>query len=74
MVRRQIYEVLKRQQASDVLDVEKLIFFEKSKDRGDGIKVRFLAEYLRDVAPFCIGKEAKRESGWFVLPNAPKFP
>ncbi len=74
LVRRQIYEVLKRQQASDVLDVEKLIFFEKSKDRGDGIKVRFLAEYLRDVAPFCIGKEAKRESLWFVLPNAPKFP
>jgi len=60
LVRRQIYEVLKRQQASDVLDVEKLIFFEKSKDRGDGIKVRFLAEYLRDVAPFVL---AKKQSG-----------
>ena len=60
LVRRQIYEVLKRQQAADVLDVEKLIFFEKSKDRGDGIKVRFLAEYLRDVAPFVL---AKKQSG-----------
>lgn len=60
LVRRQIYEVLKRQQASDVLDVEKLIFFEKSKDRGDGIKVRFLAEYLREVAPFVL---AKKQSG-----------
>ena len=60
LVRRQIYEVLKRQQASDVLDVEKLIFFEKSKDRGDGIKVRFLANYLREVAPFVL---AKKQSG-----------
>ena len=60
LVRRQIYEVLKRQQASDVLDVEKLIFFEKSKDREDGIKVRFLAEYLREVAPFVL---AKKQSG-----------
>jgi general secretion pathway protein D len=57
LVRRQIYEVLKRQKASDVLDVEKLIFFEKSKDRGDGIKVRFLAEYLREVAPFVLSKK-----------------
>ena len=31
LVRRQIYEVLKRQQASEVLDVEKLIFFRKVK-------------------------------------------
>ena len=29
LVRRQIYEVLKRQKASEVLDEEKLIFFEK---------------------------------------------
>ena len=57
LVRRQIYEVLKRQKASDVLDVEKLIFFEKSKDRGDGIKVRFLADYLREVAPFVLSKK-----------------
>ena len=57
LVRRQIYEVLKRQKASDVLDIEKLIFFEKSKDRGDGIKVRFLAEYLREVAPFVLSKK-----------------
>lgn len=60
LVRRQIYEVLKRQKASDVLDVEKLIFFEKSKDRDDGIKVRFLADYLREVAPFVL---AKKQSG-----------
>ena len=57
LVRRQIYEVLKRQKASDVLDVEKLIFFEKSKDRDDGIKVRFLADYLREVAPFVLSKK-----------------
>ena len=57
LVRRQIYEVLKRQQASDVLDVEKLIFFEKAKARDDGIRVRFLAEYLREVAPFVLEKK-----------------
>ena len=57
LVRRQIYEVLKRQKASDVLDVEKLIFFEKGKSDGAGIKVRFLAEYLREVAPFVLEKK-----------------
>jgi general secretion pathway protein D len=57
LVRRQIYEVLKRQQASDVLDVEKLIFFEKAKASDDGIRVRFLAEYLREVAPFVLEKK-----------------
>ena len=57
LVRRQIYEVLKRQKASEVLDVEKLIFFEKGETNGAGIKVRFLAEYLREVAPFVLEKK-----------------
>jgi general secretion pathway protein D len=60
LVRRQIYEVLKRQKASDVLDEEKLIFFEKNKATGAGFKVRFLAEYLREYAPFVL---EKKESG-----------
>ena len=60
LVRRQIYEVLKRQQASKVLDEEKLIFFEKNKGQEAGFKVRFLAEYLREFAPFVL---EKKESG-----------
>ncbi len=60
LVRRQIYEVLKRQKASEVLDVEKLIFFEREKEKGSGFKVRFLADYLREVAPFVL---EKKESG-----------
>ena len=60
LVRRQIYEVLKRQKASEVLDVEKLIFFEKKSGQGTGFKVRFLADYLREAAPFVL---EKKESG-----------
>jgi general secretion pathway protein D len=60
LVRRQIYEVLKRQKASQVLDEEKLIFFEKNRSQEAGFKVRFLAEYLREFAPFVLEKE---ESG-----------
>ncbi|MDA8774171.1 hypothetical protein N9N13_00460 [Opitutales bacterium] len=60
LVRRQIYEVLKRQKASVVLDEEKLIFFDKNKDDRTGFKVRFLAEYLREFAPFVL---EKKESG-----------
>ena len=51
-VRRQIYEVLKRQKAAEVLDVGKLIFFEKEKSSGSGFRVRFLSEYLEEFAPF----------------------
>jgi general secretion pathway protein D len=54
LVRRQIYEVLKRQKASEVLDIEKLIFFQREKTEGSGFKVRFLADYLREVAPFVL--------------------
>ena len=54
MVRRQIYEVLKRQNASDVLDEKKLIFFEKDNADGSGFRVRFLADYLREFAPFVL--------------------
>ena len=57
LVRRQIYEVLKRQKASVVLDEEKLIFFDKNEDGGTGFKVRFLAEYLREFAPFVLEKK-----------------
>jgi hypothetical protein len=57
LVRRQIYEVLKRQKASDVLDVEKLIFFEREKTEGSGFKVRFLVDYLREHAPFVLEKK-----------------
>jgi general secretion pathway protein D len=57
LVRRQIYEVLKRQQASEVLDAEKLIFFKPDADVGSGFKVQFLAEYLQKEAPFVLTEE-----------------
>lgn len=60
LVRRQIYEVLKRQDASQVLDDDKLIFFEKESGSGSGIKVRFLTEYLKKEAPFVL---ERKESG-----------
>jgi len=60
LVRRQIYEVLKRQNASDVLDEKKLIFFEKDNADGSGFRVRFLADYLREFAPFVLDD---KESG-----------
>ena len=52
LVRRQIYEVLKRQKAAEVLDVEKLIFFEREEASGSGFRVRFLSDYLKEFAPF----------------------
>jgi general secretion pathway protein D len=57
LVRRQIYEVLKRQQASEVLDAEKLIFFKPDDDVGSGFKVQFLAKYLEEEAPFVLSEE-----------------
>ena len=57
LVRRQIYEVLKRQNASSVLSEEKLIFFENEEGVGTGFKVRFLSEYLRLSAPFVLDTE-----------------
>ena len=57
LVRRQIYEVLKRQKASEVLDNEKLIFFERNEKVGSGFKVRFLVEYLKENAPFVLQKK-----------------
>ena len=54
LVRRQIYEVLKRQGAAEVLDQEKLIIFSRDEALGAGFKVRFLADYLRDEAPFVL--------------------
>ena len=57
LVRRQIYEVLKRQGASEVLDAEKLIFFKPDHDVGSGFKVQFLAEYLEEEAPFVLSDQ-----------------
>ena len=54
LVRRQIYEVLKRQGAAEVLDQEKLIIFRRDDALGAGFKVRFLADYLREEAPFVL--------------------
>ena len=54
LVRRQIYEVLKRQDASAILDSEKLIFFKPDDEVGAGFKVQFLAEYLKENAPFVL--------------------
>ena len=54
LVRRQIYEVLKRQNAAKVLDQEKLIVFRRDDALGSGFKVRFLADYLREEAPFVL--------------------
>ena len=41
LVERQIYEVLKRQKASEVLDEEKLIFFTRDESKKSGFQVRF---------------------------------
>lgn len=57
LVRRQIYEVLKRQKASEVLDPDKLIFFKSDQKVGSGFKVQFLSEYLEKEAPFVLSKE-----------------
>ena len=57
LVRRQIYEVLKRQGAADVLDAEKLIFFKPDNEVGSGFRVQFLAEYLEREAPFVMTEE-----------------
>ena len=57
LVRRQIYEVLKRQDAAKVLDQEKLIIFRRDDALGSGFKVRFLADYLREEAPFVLTKK-----------------
>ena len=54
LVRRQIYEVLKRQEASAILDSEKLIFFKPDDEVGAGFKVQFLAKYLKENAPFVL--------------------
>jgi len=54
LVRRQIYEVLKRRKAAEVLDEEKLIFFRRDKALGSGFKVRFLTDFLREEAPFVL--------------------
>ncbi len=54
LVRRQIYEVLKRQEASAILDSEKLIFFKSDDEGGAGFKVQFLAKYLKENAPFVL--------------------
>ena len=62
LVRRQIYEVLKRQEASAILDSEKLIFFKPDDEVGAGFKVEFLAEYLKENAPFVLTEKGDGRS------------
>jgi len=57
LVRRQIYEVLKRQQASEVLDAEKLIFFKPDDDVGSGFKVQFLSQIFRRKSSLCFNQK-----------------
>ena len=57
LVRRQIYEVLKRNDELDVLDLEKLIFFGSDRSLGSGFKVRFLMDHLRENAPFALTEQ-----------------
>ena len=62
LVRRQIYEVLKRQKAAEVLDSEKLIFFEPDEQLGSGFKVRFLSDFLSENAPFVMTEEGDNKA------------
>ena len=54
LVRRQIYEVLKRRDDAKTLDAAKLIFFRKDENVGSGFRVQFLSDYLKQVAPFVL--------------------
>ncbi len=48
---RQIYEVLKRRDMQKSLDEAKIIFFERDQKTGEGHRVRFLRDYIRESAP-----------------------
>jgi len=57
LVRRQIYEVLKRREIASSLAVENLIFFESDQRLGSGFEVRFLQDYLQRRAPEILSKK-----------------
>ena len=56
LVRRQIYEVLKRRETAENLAVKNLIFFESDKVLGSGFDVRFIEDYLKQRSPHVLGK------------------
>ena len=70
LVRRQIYEVLKRQKAAEVLDVEKLIFFERKRRAVRAFECVFCPITSRNSHPLSL-RERNRESGWSLLSDAP---
>ena len=55
----------------EVLDVGKLIFFEKEKSSGSGFRVRFLSEYLEEFAPLSLRKEPLK--AWACVFDASGF-
>ena len=62
LVRRQIYEVLKRREMVDNLAIENLIFFESDKALQAGFEVRFLEEYLKREAPAILTKKGGKQA------------
>ena len=56
LVRRQIYEVLKRREIVKNLTVDNLIFFESDQVLGSGFDVRFIEDFLKQRAPHVLGK------------------
>ena len=68
LVRRQIYEVLKRQQASEVLDAEKLIFFKPDDDVGSGIQSSVPSQIFRRGSSFCSIRRRGWPGCWLMLP------
>ena len=51
LVRRQIYEVLRRRKIASALEFENLIFFELDLRLGAGFEVKFLQDFLLSQAP-----------------------
>ncbi|MFP6901200.1 MAG: hypothetical protein VCA36_09670 [Opitutales bacterium] len=62
LVRRQIYEVLKRREIAASLEIENLIFFESDQVLGSGFKVRFLEDYLKQEAPEILGRSGGKRA------------
>jgi general secretion pathway protein D len=62
LVRRQIYEVLKRREVGTSLEVENLIFFEPDKRLGSGFEVRFFNDFLESKAPSVLSKSGGKKA------------
>ena len=62
LVRRQIYEVLKRREIAENLEIENLIFFESDEVLGAGFEVRFIEDYLKDKAPEILSKSGGKKA------------